>query len=51
MEIKSEDLKFLKELYRWKKENPEGYIEFLVQIKEIMKDLINVSKELSEELE
>jgi len=51
MELKSEDLKFLRELYTWKMNSPEEYKEFLIQIKSIMKDLFNVSKELSEELE
>ena len=51
MELKSEDLKFLKELYTWKKNCPDEYKEFLIQLKEILGDLIKVTKELSEELE
>ena len=49
--MKVNDLIQLKELIKWKKENPEDYKQFKNDIKEIMKDLIEISWELNAELE
>ena len=51
MDFKVEDLNELKEFMKWKRINPEEYKQFLVDLKEISKDLMTLAKELSKEME
>lgn len=50
MEIKTDDLKYLEYLMDMKENTPERYKKFLTSIKEITKDLMKISLELSEDL-
>lgn len=45
------DIAKLREFSKWKKENPEEYKQFWIDVKEIYKDLIKAAKEIAEEVE
>lgn len=50
MNLEIDDIEKIRSLVTWKKEKPEEWTEFLKEIKLIVKDLMKVEQEISDEL-
>ena len=51
LDVKMNDIEYYKWLIKLKNEKPEEYKKFWADLKDVMKDMIKIAKEINDELE